>query len=312
MNYNSFPLVSDVLMIAEPDDQSCDDAEATSALQDLRIVASKEPVGNQCGERHMVRQLAARGILHLGIIDGRATVGGTVIGKHGEAMMVCFNQPTRILMAGNWKRFAPGTACLISSPVHIRTKPDTGWAVAYICYGDHSGFPELAGEPVDFNAAPLVQAIRGLQAEARAASEHEMLYHWVELIHGYVRIFAKPRQTDDRIIKAWSRISEDLCRDWSVEDMAVTAMMCSEHFRRLCLKCYGHSPMMHLSSLRVERAQHLLRTSDMKIDSICEEVGYEYRSTFSNIFTKLVGMRPSAYREATRGLSGGSLIGALA
>jgi AraC-like DNA-binding protein len=43
----------------------------------------------------------------------------------------------------------------------------------------------------------------------------------------------------------------------------------------------------------------------MKIETICDEVGYEYRSTFSNIFTKLVGMRPSAYRDATRGLMAG-------
>ena len=203
-------------------------------------------------------------------------------------------------MADGWKRFAPRTACLISSPVHIRTRPESGWAFAYICYGDRSGFPNLSGDAVDFDAAPLVQAIRGLHAEAGVDSGHALLHHWIELIHGYVRIFAQPRHEDDRILKAWSRISADLRRDWSVEDMATNAMMCSEHFRRLCLKTHGRSPMMHLSCLRVERAEELLRSTDMKIDSICDEVGYEYRSTFSNIFTKLVGMRPSTYRDATR------------
>ena len=122
---------------------------------------------------------------------------------------------------------------------------------------------------------------------------------------GYVRIFAQPRQADERILKAWRKISEDLRRDWSVEEMAATAMMCGEHFRRLCLKTFGRSPMMHLSLLRIQRAEELLRSTDQKIEAICDEIGYEYRSTFSNIFTKLVGMRPSVYRNATRALSGG-------
>lgn len=292
-------------MMAEPDDQSASETPSAPASQDLCILASAAVEGAHSAERAIVGQLATRGILHLGIIDGHSAVEGTVIGKRGEAMMVCFNRPTRILMGGDWKRFAAGTACLISSPVHIRTRPDSGWAVAYICYGDRSGFPNLAGEPLGFNAAPLVQAIRGLHTEALVDSEHEMVQQWIELIHGYVKIFAKPRQADERLVKAWSFIAGELRRDWSVEEMATTAMMCSEHFRRLCLKSYGHSPMMHLSSLRVKRAEYLLRSTDMKIETICDEVGYEYRSTFSNIFTKLVGMRPSAYRDATRGLMAG-------
>ncbi len=303
MNYHPSPLAEDVVMMAEPDTQATGEPHSELASQDLCLLASTAVEGAHSVDHTIVAQLAARGIVHIGIIDGQSAIGGTVIGKRGEAMMVCFNRPTRILMGGGWKRFAARTACLISSPVHIRTSPEEGWAVAYICYGERVGFPDLSGEPVNFDAAPLVQAIRGLHAEALVDSEHEMLQHWVELIHGYVKIFGKPRQADERLIKAWSIISDDLRRDWSVDAMATTAMMCSEHFRRLCLKSYGHSPMMHLSSLRVERAECLLLTTDMKIETICDEVGYEYRSTFSNIFTKMVGMRPSAYRDAKRGLA---------
>jgi len=292
-------------MVAEPDDCFAGETRPAATSDDLCILASPSATGSHAGGAVIVGQLATKGIVHLGVIDGTSAAEGTVIGTRGQAMMVCFSRPTRILMAGVWKRFAPQTACLISSPVHVRTRPESGWAVAYICYGDGSGFSDLTGNPVPFDATPLVQAVRGLHAEASVDSGHALLHHWVELIHGYVRIFAQPRQPDERILKAWTRIASDLRRDWSVEDMAATAMMCAEHFRRLCLKTYGRSPMMHLSRLRVGQAEELLRSTDMKIDSICEEVGYEYRSTFSNIFTKWVGMRPSAYREAARGFSCG-------
>ncbi len=290
----------DTVMVAEPDDLFTGEEWKSPSSDDLCILASATTVGGSFSEAALVGQLATKGIVHLGVVDGMSAAEGMVIGKRGQAMLVCFRRPTRILMADGWKRFAPRTACLISSPVHIRTRPEPGWAFAYICYSDRSGFPNLSGNPVDFDAAPLVQAIRGLHAESGVDSGHALLHHWVELIHGYVRIFAQPRQEDERILKAWSRISSDLRRDWSVEEMATTAMMCAEHFRRLCLKTFGRSPMMHLSCMRVERAEELLRSTDMKIDSICDEVGYEYRSTFSNIFTKLVGMRPSAYRDAAR------------
>lgn len=289
-------------MVAEPDDEFFGEEWSSPPLEDLCILVSPSTVGAHSRAGAIVGQLAAKGIVHLGIVDGMSAADGTVIGKRGQAMLICFKRPTRILMADGWKRFAPRTACVISSPVHIRTRPETGWAFAYICYGDSLEFPDLTGKSMEFDAAPLVQAIRGLHAEAGVNCGHALLHHWVELIHGYVRIFVQPRHEDERILKAWSRISADLRRDWSVEEMASTAMMCAEHFRRLCLKTYGRSPMMHLSCLRVERAEELLRSTDMKIDSICDEVGYEYRSTFSNIFMKLVGMRPSAYRDAARKL----------
>jgi len=128
-------------------------------------------------------------------------------------------------------------------------------------------------------------AIRGLHAESSCDSEHALLHHWIELIHGYVTNFVRPRCGDELIPRAWKTI----------------AMMSAEHFRRLCLKNLGHSPMMHFYRLRVERAGELLRATDLKIETICEDVGYEYRSTFSNVFTKFMGMRPSAYRETATG-----------
>jgi transcriptional regulator GlxA family with amidase domain len=124
----------------------------------------------------------------------------------------------------------------------------------------------------------------------------------VELIHCYVLAFSCPAKTDDRVTRAWRVIAANLKRDWSVDEMAATAMMSSEHFRRLCLKDLGCSPMKHLTTLRVEKAAELLSSTDSKIEAICEEVGYEYRSTFSNVFTKIFGIRPSAYRESKLGV----------
>lgn len=296
----------DRIMIALPDDSFAGESWVDPCSDDLAMRAAPAAgQGNDAATTLIVPSLSAKGITSLGIIDGRSATDGIVIGKRGEAMMICFNRPTRILMADGWRCFGPHTACALASPVSLRTRPVSGWAAAYVCYQDTGGFPDLSGHSVNFSAAPLVQAIRGLHAEAAAESGHALLHHWIELIHGYVTSLARPHHVDERVLKAWKIIASDLRRDWSVEEMAATAMMSAEHFRRLCLKTLGQSPMMHLSRLRVERAGELLRCTDLKIESICEEVGYEYRSTFSNIFTKFTGMRPSAYRSAAHAPSGG-------
>lgn len=52
----------------------------------------------------------------------------------------------------------------------------------------------------------------------------------------------------------------------------------------------------YLTSYRVEMAKNMLRQGDMSIAAISEAVGYADSKYFSRIFTKLVGIKPSAYR----------------
>ena len=249
-------------------------------------------------------QLGTRGILQAGVsttppplrIDGRNPAD--------ELWMVCFNRPAMVCVRGAWQPYDAGTACLLKNPAAINLDPgdDSDWGYAFVCYAG-----TLSGIAADrFNgslcrpwqAGPLVQAIRGLHAEASGSNSPALVHHWVELIHCYVLGFSCPAKTDDRVARAWRVIAANLKRDWSVGDMASAAMMSSEHFRRLCLKDLGCSPMKHLTTLRVEKAAELLISTDSKIVSICEEVGYDYRSTFSNVFTKILGVRPSTYRES--------------
>jgi two-component system response regulator YesN len=55
--------------------------------------------------------------------------------------------------------------------------------------------------------------------------------------------------------------------------------------------------MQHLTSLRIERAQHLLAGTDDKVESIARQVGFEDASVFSRAFKRWVGRSPKAYRE---------------
>lgn len=48
---------------------------------------------------------------------------------------------------------------------------------------------------------------------------------------------------------------------------------------------------------RINRAKELLKTSDMKLADIADQLGYSYASYFSAVFKKIEGMSPKAYAE---------------
>lgn len=59
----------------------------------------------------------------------------------------------------------------------------------------------------------------------------------------------------------------------------------------------GISPSEYLIQYRLKRAARYLRTTDMKISSIAEKVGYRDALTFSRRFRQRYGMSPSEYRK---------------
>ncbi|WP_233530995.1 AraC family transcriptional regulator [Paenibacillus alkalitolerans] len=52
----------------------------------------------------------------------------------------------------------------------------------------------------------------------------------------------------------------------------------------------------YLTQLRIDRAKELLRTTDLKINDVAEQIGYQH-SYFNRIFKKYEGVTPSQYRE---------------
>jgi transcriptional regulator GlxA family with amidase domain len=73
--------------------------------------------------------------------------------------------------------------------------------------------------------------------------------------------------------------------------------LCSEaHFIRTFRATFGETPHRYLQRRRVERAMHLLRTSDRTVTDICLDVGFTSLGTFSRTFREIVGDSPSAYR----------------
>lgn len=105
------------------------------------------------------------------------------------------------------------------------------------------------------------------------------------------------RQHDDRQI--------DECQIWIADNYAVenpVAAMASKcglsvrTFHRRFRRATGQSPMAYVQAMRIEEAKQLLETTDMAIDDVGCEVGYDEPASFRRLFRRSVGVAPSAYR----------------
>ena len=73
------------------------------------------------------------------------------------------------------------------------------------------------------------------------------------------------------------------------------------HFQRLFTATYGVSPAAHLSRRRVERAQDLLRATNLTVTEVCHAVGFASLGSFSSRFRELVGETPSEFQRRWAG-----------
>jgi AraC-like DNA-binding protein len=85
--------------------------------------------------------------------------------------------------------------------------------------------------------------------------------------------------------------------------LAREAHVSPRHFSRSFRRVFGETPYQYLLSRRMERARHLLRTSEMSVGEICLEVGFTSVGSFTTTFTRHVGVSPTTFRKAYAGPS---------
>jgi AraC-like DNA-binding protein len=83
-----------------------------------------------------------------------------------------------------------------------------------------------------------------------------------------------------------------------LEALARAANVSPRHLSRSFRRVFGETPYQYLLTRRLERARHLLRTTDRSVAQICLDVGFTSVGSFTTTFTRRVGVTPTAYRRA--------------
>ena len=92
----------------------------------------------------------------------------------------------------------------------------------------------------------------------------------------------------------WTR--EHLAEPVSMADAAKAIGVSERTLQRSVQRTIGTSPIRFVQDLRIERACHLLRTTDLSVETISRKVGYEHPHTLRVLLRERTGKTPSALR----------------
>ena len=101
--------------------------------------------------------------------------------------------------------------------------------------------------------------------------------------------------------RAKDLVDRSYAQPLDVAALARQAHVSPAHFSRRFKEAYGESPHQYVLARRVERAQELLRNTDLSVSDICLEVGFQSLGSFSSAFHRVAGMTPTAYRATIAG-----------
>jgi AraC-like DNA-binding protein len=83
---------------------------------------------------------------------------------------------------------------------------------------------------------------------------------------------------------------------WSVQRLAQQVAMSPSRFAARFVQALGDSPMAYLTKLRMSIACKMLATSQVTVEQIAADVGYESAAAFNRAFKIYLGLPPGAWR----------------
>ncbi|NOU94788.1 helix-turn-helix domain-containing protein [Paenibacillus sp. LMG 31456] len=107
-------------------------------------------------------------------------------------------------------------------------------------------------------------------------------------------------ETDACIEAAARKISEKAFGRVVLKQLSEELGQSPVQFTRRFQAVYGQTPMDYLTSLRLHKAQTLLLETELTLEQIAEQCGYENGFYFSRMFNKKIKVSPSAYRKSHR------------
>lgn len=259
---------------------------------------------------HDIPPLRDRQITFLGVSEAREGFSFGTRGWPCGQIMVCLSGRGRVKVGDRWHTCGAGDAYLTPAMVPHAYNAVRGvpWVVAWVTFNPPHQKTPLAdlrqATLVKADPQPLYHLLMGLYYEQLTRRDLVLLEGWAESIEQLLHRFSPSLSDAGRLWPVWHAVDANPAGPWSVDLLGEVIGMSGEHLRRLCIKHLGRTPMAQVTLMRMRRAATLLRSSQLKVDLIAEQLGYADRFSFAVAFKRLYRISPAAFRNA-RGAGAG-------
>jgi len=94
----------------------------------------------------------------------------------------------------------------------------------------------------------------------------------------------------DPLVAGFDRwVRQHLSQGFKLEEAAAALATSKRTLARRLQEVLGKTPVNYVQDLRIERAVHLLKTSDQNVDRIAEQVGYRDGVTLRTLLRRKLG-----------------------
>ncbi|MDM0109446.1 helix-turn-helix domain-containing protein [Variovorax sp. J22R24] len=112
----------------------------------------------------------------------------------------------------------------------------------------------------------------------------------------YLPLLADISHTDAVVHRAQHWLQSNMARAVRISELAAELAVSERTLVRRFGAVLDQSPLTYLQHLRIDSARALLEASDLGVDQIASQVGYNDPSSFSRLFRERMGLSPGAYR----------------
>ncbi len=242
--------------------------------------------GRVLGEYQLVYITSGTGLFESAHIPLRSIHGGT-----------CF-----LIYPGTWHRYKPD--------------PNSGWTEYWI--GFKGFFPDhfmkqglfredraLVEIGIDEEILILFQKLAAtVQASEMGYLQvlSAILLEIMARIHSIAYYEGKHKSADESmVVKAKFLMREAMEESTNIEEIVKELPVSYSKFRKVFKQVTGESPNQYYLNLRLKKATSLLDSSNLPINEIAYQTGFESVFYFSRLFKKKYALSPKAYREIKRG-----------
>jgi transcriptional regulator GlxA family with amidase domain len=153
--------------------------------------------------------------------------------------------------------------------------------------------PLVVGTSQRFFFADLLEKSRSDRRELVMAAYHGLLAFLYALDGG----LASRAPTDNaHVEKALAIMQGSIEGDLDLGALCDRIQLSREHFVRLFSERMGMPPMRYYSRLKIEAAQAMLSSTNLRVQEIADKLGYENQFNFARAFKRVSGISPTEYR----------------